>query len=304
VKHIPKPPRRPESPTEPLLFALPQRQPEEPKLPRLRHPVWTEHKANLIARYLYYFVLITKHGTYIDGFAGPQRPDHPEMWSAKLVMESEPRRLRHFYLFDKSRAQILRLKTLLKEQPFVKGRTIQVFTGDFNLRLPSLLRSGKIKQSEATLCLLDQRTFQCHWRTLERLSNYKERNRPKIELFYFLAVKWLPRAISASKRRRLLRNWWGRQDWKDLKSLSPEKIKDHLVQRFKSELGYKSVLPYPIHEKSGSSTVVYYMIHATDHGEAPKLMVRAYNRAVRPRETPEQFLMDFTKSTDTAAKAN
>ena len=33
--------------------------------------IWTENKASLIARYLYYFVLVTKHGTYVDGFAGP-----------------------------------------------------------------------------------------------------------------------------------------------------------------------------------------------------------------------------------------
>ena len=39
----------------------------------LPYPLWTKHKATLIARYLYYFVLITKHGTYIDGFSGPQK---------------------------------------------------------------------------------------------------------------------------------------------------------------------------------------------------------------------------------------
>jgi hypothetical protein len=33
--------------------------------------IWTENKAKLIERYLFYFVLITKHGAYIDGFAGP-----------------------------------------------------------------------------------------------------------------------------------------------------------------------------------------------------------------------------------------
>src|SRR5690349_16399390 len=55
------------------------------------HPVWTENKAKLIERYLYYFVQVTKHGTYIDGFAGPQEPDKLDMWSAKLVVESEPR---------------------------------------------------------------------------------------------------------------------------------------------------------------------------------------------------------------------
>ncbi len=78
------------------LFDLPPIETPEPKISRLRQPVWTENKAKFIERYLYYFVLITKHGTYIDGFAGPQRPGNPEMWAAKLVLESEPKWLRHF----------------------------------------------------------------------------------------------------------------------------------------------------------------------------------------------------------------
>lgn len=35
---------------------------------------------------------------------------------------------------------------------------------------------------------------------------------------------------------------------------------------------------------------MYYMIHATDHPEAPKLMSRAYNSTVNPvDESPEQL---------------
>ena len=284
-----------ERPAERLLFELPPRLPEDLKLPRLRHPVWTEHKANLIARYLYYFVLITKHGTYIDGFAGPQRPENPEMWSAKLVLESEPRRLRHFYLFDRSADQIVLLEALRASQPKVKGRTVQIFEGDFNSKVLQLLGSGRIKQTEAAFCLLDQRTFQCHWKTLVRLAEYKKRDRPKIELFYFLAVSWLPRALSAVKNSRLLKSWWGRSDWAQLKAWPTDQIRDTLIGRFKSELGYKYALPYPIFEAVGSANIVYYMIHATDHDEAPKLMTRAYNKAIQPRETPEQFLMGFAR---------
>ena len=58
---------------EPYLFPMPERMVLEPKVGRPQHSIWTENKAKLIERYLYYFVLITKHGTYIDGFAGPQR---------------------------------------------------------------------------------------------------------------------------------------------------------------------------------------------------------------------------------------
>jgi hypothetical protein len=35
-------------------------------LRNLRHPIWSEHKARLIEKYLYFFVMVTKHGTYID----------------------------------------------------------------------------------------------------------------------------------------------------------------------------------------------------------------------------------------------
>src|SRR6266478_8546082 len=75
-------------------------------------PIWTKNKAKLIERYLFYFVLITKHGTYIDGFAGPQQPENPEMWAAKLVLESQPRWFRNFYLFDENKSQVARLQGL------------------------------------------------------------------------------------------------------------------------------------------------------------------------------------------------
>jgi hypothetical protein len=63
-------------------------------------PIWTENKAKLIERYLFYFVLITKHGAYIDGFAGPQYDGKEDAWAAKLVLESKPAFLRNFWLCD------------------------------------------------------------------------------------------------------------------------------------------------------------------------------------------------------------
>jgi three-Cys-motif partner protein len=281
---------------EPLLFELPEQQPAEVRVDQLKHPVWTENKAKLIERYLYYFVLVTKHGTYIDGFAGPQRPNNPEMWAAKLVLESEPRRLRHFYLFDKSAKQVQRLKHLRKIQPSVNGRTIRIYEGDFNAKVRTLLRSREIKETEATFCLLDQRTFECHWKTLAELAKYKGGGRPKIELFYFLAVSWLPRALSAVKNKRLLRQWWGRDDWTCLKCVKVDQIKGMIIERFKSELGYNSVKAWPIYDRKGSEFVVYYMIHATDHEEAPKLMGRAYNEAVQPAKVAEQLSLGLAPS--------
>src|SRR5262245_31179325 len=82
------------------LFDLPTIEHLELSFRGIEKPVWTENKARLIERYLYYFVLVTKHGTYIDGFAGPQYANQPEMWAAKLALESEPRWLRHFFLCE------------------------------------------------------------------------------------------------------------------------------------------------------------------------------------------------------------
>jgi len=46
--------------------------PPEPLTNVGQNPVWTDNKARFIMLYLRYFVYITHHGTYIDGFAGPQ----------------------------------------------------------------------------------------------------------------------------------------------------------------------------------------------------------------------------------------
>ncbi len=57
-----------------LSIELPEQPPglaADPKVLAPSNPVWTHNKARFIMRYLRYFVFITKHGTYIDGFAGP-----------------------------------------------------------------------------------------------------------------------------------------------------------------------------------------------------------------------------------------
>ncbi len=59
----------------------PQYVDEDPTFKPYEYPVWTRNKARLVQRYLRYFVFITRHGTYIDGFAGPQEPDRPETWT-------------------------------------------------------------------------------------------------------------------------------------------------------------------------------------------------------------------------------
>src|SRR5262249_26333252 len=121
-----------------------------------KHNLWTEHKANLIAKYLLYFVFVTRHGTYIDGFAGPQDFEKLDAWAAKLVIETEPKWLKHFHLFEITKKGFKMLEKLAAAQPPAvdkRGRkikrTVELYPGDFNVTLHQLLNSRSIKEKEA-----------------------------------------------------------------------------------------------------------------------------------------------------------
>lgn len=273
--------------SSPWLFDPPESCAEagEPAVRSPEIPVWTHNKARLIMRYLQYFVYITKHGTYIDGFAGPQRESAAEdSWAAKLVLESEPRRMRHFHLCDVARKQVGHLRALRASQA---DRDISVYEGDFNIKVHEILDARTITEKEATFCLLDQRTFECEWQTVKKLAAYKQIGH-KIELFYFLANGWFERGLSAQRDVRKLESWWGRSDWSELRNMSRDKRREAVEHRMRNELGYKSAKAWPIYQRERGGTVMYYMIHATDHPEAPHLMARAYAAAVRPLATEVQ----------------
>lgn len=281
--------------------------PKEPETKPIQSPVWTDNKARLIMHYLHYFVLLTKHGTYIDGFSGPQSEGETDSWAAKLVLASEPRWIRHFHLCDESRGQVARLTELKNEQPTRDGkgrklnRNIHIYHGDFNAKVDEILGGGTISEKEATFCLLDQRTFECQWKTIEKLAAYKKSGN-KIEIFYFLANGWLERALAAQKEEGVVEQWWGRDDWTQLRRMSRDERRDIIVARLKRDLHYKSVKAWPIFERENGGAIMYYMIHATDHPEAPKFMSRAYRRAVLPLEPVEQLTLDLFKEGDEFAE--
>ena len=270
------------------------------KLKGLDAPVWTENKAALIQRYLRYFVFITKHGTYLDAFAGPQEPDHPESWAANLVLGSEPKWMRNFVLFELNKQSVRHLEKLVASQGEIKPkRSIQLISGDMNANLPKFLSENPIKASEATFCLLDQRTFECDWSTVETLARHKADGN-KIELFYFLAQGWLDRAVAAlGDRDKQMLKWWGNSDWSQFMKVHASERGIALAERFRKEFRYRFAFSYPIYERDGKGgKIMFWMIHASDHPEAPKLMVRAYNNAVAPLEPMEQLMLELGNCQD------
>ncbi len=245
---------------DPLFPLPPAQQPDRSSVrPLPLHPLWTDNKAKLIERYLFYFVLVTHHGTYIDGFAGPQ--DSADNWAARLVLENEPPWLRHFHLCEVEGPKVDRLRELREQHP---GRGVEVYDGDFNVKVDEILRPELIGEKEAVFCLLDQRTFECDWATLERIARYKTSGY-KIELFYFLANHWFHRALAATTKGERPERWWGRDDLEHFAALSGIDRAQMVCRRFREELGYVSARPWAIYERERGRRVMYYMIHATDH---------------------------------------
>lgn len=254
-------------------------------------PLWTENKAKLIERYLYYFVLVTKHGAYIDGFAAPQDPANPESWAAKQVLESKPQLLREFWLCDLHKRGVAALRNMVNGLAPVKGRTIEIVPGDFNRKVSDILSRSSITEKTASFCLIDQRTFECAWSTVQKLAVHKRTN--KIELFYFFPSRWLDRALEATRDIKTIIRWWGNSDWSELRGMNTWSRAFLAAKRFKDELGYAHVYPFPIYDRGAHGRLMYHMIHATDHPEAPKLMNRAYYNATKPREPLEQLQMEL-----------
>jgi three-Cys-motif partner protein len=159
-------------------------------------------------------------------------------------------------------------------------RTIDLFCGDFNEKVNEILQSRYINERQATFCLLDQRMFECHWDTVKKLAAKK--STMKIEIFYFFGSGWVKRALKGVTRNlQIVEKWWGRSDHLNLKGKTREEISELLVKRFREELNYKHVTPYPIYKRQQNNIVMYEMLHATDHDVAPELMNRAYRQAVR-----------------------
>ena len=272
--------KKPENATEDLFadYPEPERRRSTASFEPLRVHIWSETKAQLIRNYLEYFGWVTRHGCYIDGFAGPQNPEERDGWSAYLALSIRPTFIRNFHLCERNRNSFQLLTQLRNAQPSTKGRTINLYRGDFNRQVHSILEAGHLTNTNATFALLDQRTFQCHWRTVTALASRKG-GRYKIELFYFFPTGWLNRSLSR-KRPSDITDWWGNDSWQHLTNIKPIEAMFELKQRLQ-DLGYIDVQAWPINErKEGDGRVMYHMLHATDHELAPKLMEKAYHKLV------------------------
>ena len=179
---------------------------------------------------------------------------------------------------DKDPAQAKRLRDLGSHHP-----SFRVYAGDVNEEIRTILKEAPIGSNTACFCLMDQRTFECHWATVKAVAQHKAEGR-KIELFYFLAQGWLDRAQSRASPEKL-RAWWGNADYEQFLILRSYDRANALCRRFRDELNYEHATAFAIQEKGEGSRTMYYMVHASDHIRAVELMSQAYRKVGEKRST-------------------
>ncbi len=256
-------------------------------------PLWTADKAALIDEYIHHFLLVTRHGVYLDLFAGPQRAEDTENWSVRRVLERRTHgnpAIGHYAVCDQDPQQAQRLRDLGK-----KHEAFHVYEGDANDCIHKMLKDAPINPKKACFCLIDQRTFECHWSTVQAIARHK-REGYKIEVFYFLAQGWIDRAWASTTDKARLAAWWGNENYEEFRDLSSVERARMLCRRFREELDYSYADPFSIHEKGHGSRTMYYMIHASDHPEACKLMSRAHQQVQRKKTGIAVVPLPFVKS--------
>lgn len=279
---------------QPLLFELAAGREREPAVKALRVPLWTEQKAKLVAAYVRLFTFITRHGAYIDGFAGPQTDTRDGCWAAEAVLATRPAFIRNVFLCELDGAKVARLRELKQAQPAVRGRTVEILAGDFNRTVDRILASNAIGPKVATFALLDQHTFECDWATVHKLAAHKPEGAMKVELFYFVPTGWLGRGIAGLRDpERTMQRWWARDEWREMVACRSHDRSLLFARRMRDELGYRFAWAWPVREARGAGRFMYHMIHASDHREAPKLMRRAYVAATTVPETARQIDLDL-----------
>jgi hypothetical protein len=69
-----------------------------------------------------------------------------------------------------------------------------------------------------------------------------------------------------------------------------------LAERFRDELSYRFVRPWPIYKREkGRGRIIFHMIHASGHPEAHTLMKRAYKYMPYVPESEEQFTLELAE---------
>lgn len=230
----------------------------------------------MLGLYLSVYRRIAGSGSYIDGFAGNGRirvNGETRPGSATVAIESRAFRNLAFY----ERPRMARsLEKYLDGRLDAKTRSrCTVVPGDFNEQILHDLAAERFPRDKPCFAFLDPNSTQLDWRTIEALAKYKTYDgdgRCKVELWILLNTHQALMRIVQSHPKVVDRMLGGRDAWDDLRRAhAPAGAYATRYAERLEDLGYKLASPALIRARVNGRPM-YYMIHASDHPAAHKLM--------------------------------
>ena len=258
---------------------------------------WTEHKLDLLTRYLDRFTLASKNKAtatvYLDLFAG--QVENISRATGQLIDGSPVRALRAHpeftvvSLFEMpARATELR-QALTRDFP---GRDIRVYPGDCNVSIDAALADLAEYAWAPTFAFIDQQSTELRWETVVKLAGHKKRSPYKVELWILFAHAQLPRALGINRETDekfalAVDDMLGTTEWRaaykarrddeiDGKQFRYE-LTNWLRWRLEKHLGYHHTHAFELLNEKGGP--VYSMVFATDNKAGNDIMSYLYGQA-------------------------
>jgi three-Cys-motif partner protein len=280
---------------------------------------WTEHKLDILERYLQVFATASKKAherIYLDLFAGwpenvSRETNEPILGSVHRALSANPpfTRLCLFELPPKAQ----RLESALRRQ-YPNRRGIAVHAGDTNQTIDHALRglAGAGLRWAPTFAFIDQYDHEVHWSTLQKIATFKDlrRVKTKAEMWILFGTSFYGRGLRLRQETldrdyaAQLTRMFGSDEWRAIAEgrrrgiLRPEQWREELVNlmrwRLCHVLGYKYALSLRVRNTNGHR--LYDMIFATDHQVGKEVMAHLYGKSAAAQRALRQHALDARRT--------
>ncbi len=281
---------------------------------------WSETKIDILWDYLRPFAIASKSARdriYLDLFAGSYRNKRRDEegyfpGSPQIAFNVEPTFTRVALFEKRDKAEVLR--SSIQTSVSHNVRDWKVLPGDCNNTIDMGLEYIK-NRSAPTIAFLDPCGLQVKWATLEKLAKWKDRGKPKIELFILFPEPALLRVIGAEVAKGkssidLVNSVYGTEDWVSIYQrrrsglLDASNMRKELIKLYRKRL--ETILQYKKTHALGirdNNIPIYTLIFATDHPVGDLIMeyiYESYSRNIIPMmQAKANIIRQANKGQDT-----
>ena len=260
---------------------------------------WTRGKLDILERYLDAFTTTTRFKSseriYLDAFAGePENQDRLTGesidGSARIALgvDDPPFTVLRFF---ETPENAKKLDAALRAD--FPDRDFRVDGGDCNVLISRTLDELRHLSWAPTFAFVDPNGMEAAWSTLEAISKFRPKPKPKAELWLLFAPPMFQRVLKVDggttrdEDARAIDRMFGCREWREIYrakldgKIKPAEATDAYLNfmrwRLENVLGYERTHPLDVRNEAGRT--IYYMIFATDHPVGTKIMSDLYARA-------------------------